>query len=254
MKSKKPMISCLCVSKRHSQLKKAIESFSAQTYPNKELVVVVNRNDRKCVDYLKSVTASNLRYYIAGDSNKTTLGELRNISVEKSKGDYFCQWDDDDWYHNKRLEIQMEESLKNKKAGSVLAYWLMYNSFSMNAYLSFPHMWAGTILCERSLFNGKMRYPDQPSGEDTVFLRQLYTLNCLYPVIMPALYIYVFHGANTMPTTHFDTFILRSQPLSAKTSRLIASIVQGKHSFTEASELITSAPVIKEFDYFVAWR
>jgi glycosyltransferase involved in cell wall biosynthesis len=252
--SKKPLISCLCVSKRQSQLKNAIESFSQQTYPNKELIVVVNRNDKKCVDYLKKVSVKNVRYFIGGDSDKVSLGELRNISVEKSKGEYFCQWDDDDWYHNKRLEVQMDEALKNNKAGSVLAYWLMFDSLHKKAYMSFPHIWAGTILCERSVFSDSMRYPDQPTGEDTAFLRQLYMKNCLYPIVMPALYVYVFHGANTMPPTHFSAFFSQSQVLSKKTSSLIGSIVDGKYSAAKASELITSSPVVKEFDYFVAWK
>ena len=35
-----------------------------------------------------------------------TLGELRNASVEAARGDIVCQWDDDDRYHPRRLELQ----------------------------------------------------------------------------------------------------------------------------------------------------
>src|SRR6202035_1136436 len=35
-----------------------------------------------------------------------TLGELRNASVAAARGETVCQWDDDDRYHPRRLELQ----------------------------------------------------------------------------------------------------------------------------------------------------
>jgi glycosyltransferase involved in cell wall biosynthesis len=254
MRSKKPLISCLCVSKRPEHLVNAISCFSSQTYPNKELVVVVTEDDTASIKHLKSLSVKGLKYFIGGHSAKMSLGSLRNLSIEKSAGEYFCQWDDDDWYHSQRLEIQLSEALKHNKSGSVLAYWLIYNAVDKSAYLSHPHIWGASILCKRELFTKRLRYPDQATGEDSAFLKSLYTKNCLYPIVMPSLYIYNYHGSNTMSFEHFNYFFTESQKLSNNSSKIISSIVGNKYAHDKASKLLDSESIRKEFDFFKAWK
>ena len=42
------------------------------------------------------------------ESEYGSLGALRNYSVEMARGDIVVQWDDDDWYHKRRIEVQFQ--------------------------------------------------------------------------------------------------------------------------------------------------
>lgn len=244
----KPLISCLCLSyNRPAQLKNAIQNFISQVYPHKELIVVGHKDDRASKQVVMSCRDERIRYYSAP---RLPIGELRNMSIDLAAGEYFCQWDDDDWYHTHRLDVQMDGLLKSGKEASVLAYWIMFDTIRKNAYLSPPLMWAGTILCKKSIYEGGARYPGMKKGEDQEFLGKLYALNCAYPIVNPALYIYQFHGNNTWDAKHFNSLFSGSQVLPAYVSSLITKIVSREYPYDESSAMLSSTDLIKEFNYF----
>src|SRR5436305_1073460 len=37
-----------------------------------------------------------------------TVGDLRNLALEHATGDFIVNWDDDDWHHPRRIEVQMQ--------------------------------------------------------------------------------------------------------------------------------------------------
>src|SRR5688572_4791529 len=94
-----PLISCLCVTRgKPDKLVRAIECFDAQNYPNRELLVLCEEDDaatRQAVDQLVHSGAA-IEKLVVGVSPKRSLGELRNLAVRHCRGEYFCQWDDDD--------------------------------------------------------------------------------------------------------------------------------------------------------------
>src|SRR5688572_22908311 len=109
-----PLISCVCVSRnRPDFLKRALSYFQNQTYPNKELVIVFE-GDSGTVNE-DEFQSDNVTFIRTSPADNLTLGERRNLSVRASSGDYICVWDDDDWYHNRRLEMQMANLLQSKK-------------------------------------------------------------------------------------------------------------------------------------------
>jgi glycosyltransferase involved in cell wall biosynthesis len=252
MPEKDPLISCLCLSyKRHEFLHVAIQCFISQTYPNKELIVIGHDDDEMTGKMALTHAAFGVRYFSVP---RATIGTLRNMSIRKSSGEYFCQWDDDDWHHSMRLEMQMKEIYRTAKDANILAYWLMFDKENEQAYLSYPLMWPGTILCNRKLFDEGQRYPDLEKSEDSNFMTGLFWKNCMSPLIMPSLYIYVYHGKNTWDASHFEKLFKGAQKLSRETSRLIASIIKNEHSPEVSSKLISKAAVLREFDYFKAWK
>src|SRR5688572_18686998 len=95
-----PLISCLCITERRVHfLKGAVSCFLSQTYPNKELVVVHKEDDHDTLDYITSLNNQTIRSVAIPPGQHKTLGERRNFSIMAAEGEYFCQWDDDDWYH-----------------------------------------------------------------------------------------------------------------------------------------------------------
>ncbi len=245
-----PLISCLCLSyKRPQQLARAIECFRGQTYENKELIIVGHSDDAESLHVAREA-GPDVKFHAVP---KAILGELRNTSVALSGGEYFCQWDDDDWYHKNRLSEQLKAIRKSKKQACVMAYWLMYDQLTGAGYLSLPSMWAGTLMCSRSVYAEGVLYQNLGKNEDSEYLMELYAKNCLVPLIMPSLYIYVYHGSNTWEQDHFRTIFSHSQRLPASISKLIGKIVSQEYSHAYASKAIMHQEVVREFNYFQAW-
>src|SRR5580698_10357072 len=129
-------ISCICFSRRGlAALKIAIECFSSQTYARKELIILADGPG--CAD-----PEWNL---LNGIENITIIRNLsRSFESTKEllstiiKGEYVMIWNESDWHHKKRLEIQLNELLQNGKYASGLPYFLIYNRSDNRSYLSFP--------------------------------------------------------------------------------------------------------------------
>ncbi|GAA0557120.1 glycosyltransferase [Chitinophaga japonensis] len=244
----KPLVSCLCLSyRRPGFLTNAIECFQSQTYPNRELVVVGHAGDEATCQVVRNAAAANIKFVAAP---ALSMGLLRNLAIEESAGEYFCQWDDDDWHHNSRLEIQLAQMRANGKQASVVAYHLMYDRLNEAAYLSFPFMWPPTLLCSRSIYNSGIQYEDMQKDEGVNFLMKLYMFNYLYPVVAPYLYTYIYHGDNSRQFRHFTGLFSQSQRLSAQASMIVKQAVGGTYNKEYASALLADTALADEFNYF----
>ena len=234
-----PLISCLCVT-RHKVplLRRAIRCFQDQTYPNKELVIVYEDDDLPTAEFLGHIDDSKIVQIEVPGSPKRPLGELRNLSVEKCNGEYFCQWDDDDWSHNSRLEFQMSVIGKSRMPACALIHWLVFDATENQAYLSHRRPWEGSLLCKKSLLGKDIQYKVCAKGEDTSVIQELFSMHLIFPVIMPKLYIYVYHGQNTWGYEHWRPILEAGRRLSAASSRLIGEILSGRYSGKKASELL----------------
>jgi glycosyltransferase involved in cell wall biosynthesis len=249
-----PLVSCLCVTRDKSHyLPRAVECFLSQTYSNKELVILYEDDDDKTRARLATIRHDNVRCVEVPASPKMSLGELRNVSVNSARGEYICQWDDDDWYHEARLEYQLDYLLRSHKAACILSYWLMYDVAGNCALLSGMGPWPGSILCEKRIFS-HAQYPSVNRHEDTKFLINIFDYNFAIPMIMPSLYIYVYHGQNTFNAKHFYTLFSRSQVLPAEYAELFRKILNGDISHSEASRLLMSEDALSELDYFQQYR
>ena len=84
-----PLISCLMVTANRADIARvAIECFSEQTWPNKELVII----DDGAEDYSDLIAsfdcADLVRYIKLQPANpRLSLGELRNLSIEEAHGE-----------------------------------------------------------------------------------------------------------------------------------------------------------------------
>lgn len=249
-KSMSPLISCLCVTrKKVDLLERAIKCFEAQSYCRKELLVVYEDDDDQTRAVVHNYKSDRVNFLEVQSSPKMTLGSIRNLAIELCNGEYFCQWDDDDWYHNQRLEIQME-CLKNScKPASILVHWILFNSLDGRAYMSYPHPWEGSILCEKKIHKS-IQYANLEKGEDSYFINSLIKRNLLVPIVKPTLYIYIYHGKNTWDYSHFESIFDSSTELSLQCSLLVKDILNGKYTNDESSKILFSELFLKEINYF----
>jgi glycosyltransferase involved in cell wall biosynthesis len=234
-----PLISCLCVTRdKVPLLKRAMRSFQDQTYGNRELVIVYEDDDLATRQFLDHISDSTILKTEVPISPKLTLGELRNLGIQRCNGEYFCQWDDDDWSHNNRLTFQMDVIKKSELPACIMIHWLVYDVTENQAYISNRRPWEGSIVCKRSLITDEIGYDPSLRGEDTTVISRLFSRNLVFPIVMPKLYIYVYHGRNTWGHEHWKKIFEASRKLSVTSSRMIRDILDGKYSGEKASALL----------------
>jgi glycosyltransferase involved in cell wall biosynthesis len=210
-----PLISCLMVTlpapHRVPGLKRSVEDFLRQSHSEKELVIVMNGGEAATSDLIVSYVAKLQRQEVrlVQLPGLFKLGALRNISLAEARGEYFCQWDDDDRHHPRRLASQLQHLRKTGKRATCLEEVMQYFSHERGLYCinwrktpatCFP----GTLFSEKSV---EIRYPESGEtasrGEDSVVVEQLLTMNALQVLSgVPELYLYVSHGQNTWSQDH----------------------------------------------------
>jgi glycosyltransferase involved in cell wall biosynthesis len=248
-KLNKPKISCLCLTeKRLELLKRSIRCFLSQSYKNKELIVVYKDSDVATEKYINTFSGNLIKGVKVDGSLKLSLGELRNLSIQNSTGAYFCQWDDDDWYHPRRLELQIKFTINSNRSGSILSNLIIYDSSSGESYLSFKRPWENSIFCRKKDVVGKFRYPSLNKQEDTAFVENLLIGNRLNIVTHPPLYIYVFHGKNTWNQDHFNHLFGKSLKLSSELSNEIKNILLEEYNPDIAASILFGSKMLREIE------
>jgi glycosyltransferase involved in cell wall biosynthesis len=219
-------------------LKRAIRSFEDQTYNNKELVIVYEDDDHFTDDFLCRVTSSKIKKIKVKKSKCLALGGLRNLSIQECSGEYFCQWDDDDWSHNNRIAFQMNVIRESNMPACVMMHWLIFDETEDQAYVSNRRPWEGSLLCKKSLISKDIKYDDTNKGEDTHIVKELFKSHLIFPVMMPKLYIYVYHGKNVWQREHWEEIFMASKKLSNTSSKIIKDILDSKYSGEKASSML----------------
>ncbi len=176
--------------KRQALAERAVAAFEAQTYADRELIVVTVDD----VSFLKKP------FYKAKVG--TVLGQLRNIGAQVAKGDLLCMWDDDDVHHPDRLRRQVAtlESAPHADA-CVLERVLLHWPERGLAAVSEPRQWEPTLLVKK----GKLgKFPESARNDYPM------TGISVVQACEPWLYTYVVHGANSNDSSHFQHWFDRA--------------------------------------------
>jgi hypothetical protein len=234
-----PLISCICITRnRVPLLRRAIECFTYQTYLNKELIIIFENDDKDTTDFfLNNSFKGDIKPFVLNKCSKIKLGELRNIGISYSRGEYICQWDDDDFYHIFRLEKQFN-SLQSSYSASVFKQWILYDSQNQNSYLSNLRLWEGSLFCKKEWLL-KFPYPNKNKGEDSEVIDKLKSKKQIFAITnSPHLYIYNYHGKNTWDFKHFKMFFLESRLINLFSTLEINKIMKQSLDVADSSILL----------------
>jgi len=196
----RPLVSCLMVTRgKLFPARFAIACFQNQTYENRELIVVVDDASCELIPYVTSLKDDRIRL-VEVPAGAKTLGELRNISVASARGEYVCQWDDDDLYAPERIQTQLAALLSTQAAACVLRRWTLWWPGTNRLAISGVRLWEGSILALR---RAMPLYPAWRRGEDTEMMESLTQHGRVLSLEAPDLYVYIHHGNNTFNQQHF---------------------------------------------------
>lgn len=198
----------------------AIECFRKQTHPNTELIVI---NHGPPLD----VVGKNIRQY---QHEKETLGDLRNLGIRHSDGDYCISFDDDDWHHPERISYQLSQALSENKKASVLGCFTVVDTTTGERFVRSCRAFkcggcCSTILFKRDL--PKYAYPPLNRKEDSVFADKYRADDQLVVAAdsPPLMYVRLYHGQNTSPAGQVLSKRYRRR-LSPHDSKALSGIVQ----------------------------
>jgi len=107
-----PLVTCMMpTANRRAHVTRSIQLFLRQDYPNRELLVLDDGEDR-----VDDLMPDDHRIRYVGLEQRSVLGEKRNLGCELARGEIVVHWDDDDWQAPNRLSYQVA-ALRRHGAG-----------------------------------------------------------------------------------------------------------------------------------------
>ncbi len=193
------LVSCLMVTRGNMALiRQSYAGFKSQTWQQRELVIVCDQVSEPLRALARADPAQvRLVEVPAG----LALGDLRNISIAHSRGDFVCQWDDDDLYDPRRVAVCMQLLTEAGVDAVFLGRWLIWWEARNLLCLSGTRIWEGSMLASRSAIPV---YPALSKGEDTLMCARMLKRTAFALIDYPQLFCYRITGENTWDEAHFD--------------------------------------------------
>jgi glycosyltransferase involved in cell wall biosynthesis len=194
-----PLVSCIMPThNRRGYVAQAIRYFLRQDYPNRELLILDDGDDR-----VADLVPDDQPIRYTGLPRRMVLGAKRNLACEMARGEIIAHWDDDDWIAPGRLSRQVGVLQSSRADLCGATRQLYYEPTSdrawMYEYPSAHRRWmAGNTLCYRKSFWETNRFPEIQVGEDTRFVWSPRASNT---ALMPDydFYVGLVHDTNTSP-------------------------------------------------------
>jgi glycosyltransferase involved in cell wall biosynthesis len=201
-----PLVSCLMVTRGDLfPARFAIHCYLRQTYRPRELVVLCDRPAAELRAHIDTLGDPSIRFV---EAEPGPLGELRNASLAAARGELVAQWDDDDLYHPRRLELQAGGLAGNAHAAAhFLSRWLLWWPARRLLAMSGRRLWEGSMVARRALLPA---YPPLGLEEDSALVLALFHAHPCIESDVPALYCYVVHGGNAWDEAHFEEMFGRA--------------------------------------------
>ena len=169
---RQPLVSCIMpTANRAKFIPYAIEYFLNQDYENTELVIIDDGSEPADIvvrEYQK------ISYYYYADKIGT-IGVKRNLACEKANGEIIMHWDDDDWYAQNWISIQVNAILTTGADITGLNKVLFYSPIMEQKFMyedtDDDKPWlCGATMAYRKSFWENHKFVDLQVGEDYDFV------------------------------------------------------------------------------------
>jgi glycosyltransferase involved in cell wall biosynthesis len=207
-----PSVSCLMVTTGDRwALKYSLDCYMNQNYENRELVIITYEPNLDAVTNLvRTKNIQNAHVFAMGGD--LSLGDLRNMSIARARGDILVQWDDDDLFDPLRIKTMVAVLVQSSAAAAFLSRWLIWWPGRRLAAISQRRWWEGSIAMWREY---APVHPATTRGEDSSAVTLLANTQAVVICDATLLYIYAVTGSNTWPKAHFEKMIAASECIFA---------------------------------------
>ena len=145
---------------------RALQMFLDQTWPNKEIVIVDDLDERS---FSVNPDFEGVRYHLM--ERRLTIGAKRNIAVKNAAGSIIVHWDSDDSYREDRIAHQVD--LLMSRGVDLVGYNTMefrdYETPESRMYHGNPHMPIGVSFCYWRRIWEQRPFEDKQIQEDSSF-------------------------------------------------------------------------------------
>ncbi|WP_144550540.1 glycosyltransferase [Bacillus sp. X1(2014)] len=178
---KKPKATLIASTQRDEYMNILFESISSQTYPDIEVVVILNKNNMDIKKWDKKFKQLKYDVKIIQVDEQHSLGYCLNTAIQNSNGEIIAKIDDDDYYAPNYL-TDMIISMDYSNA-DVVGKSSHYIYFEENGLLSLKTMGSGmetysdfiagaTLVFKREVYERLSGFSDKNRGEDSDFLKR----------------------------------------------------------------------------------
>jgi glycosyltransferase involved in cell wall biosynthesis len=196
---------------RRHLLGMAINSFYAQDWPDKELIVVDDGTDI-VADCFEQLVRTVYIYY----PENLRIGEKRNMACERASGQMLINWDDDDWSAPTRITEQvfrLASSGKEVTAYHSLLFWDAAQG-KASCWTGEEGYGPGSTQCYRRKYWEANPHPNASFGEDGLFVEPAQAAGKMITVPGGRKMVARIHGTN-VTRAPFDFPMVRREEIPA---------------------------------------
>jgi beta-1,4-mannosyltransferase len=103
---------------RVALLKRAVDSVLSQTHRELELWVVDDGSTDATQEYLQCASAADPRLHVLRNEQSVGAPRSRNLAIAQSRGEFITGLDDDDSFHERRIEKLLQAWQQHERAGT----------------------------------------------------------------------------------------------------------------------------------------
>ncbi len=177
----------------------AVECFLAQTYPDKELLILDDGDDPSFP--ARWQPPAGVKYEITPGTVRYNIPQKLNDLCESANGQTICRFDDDDWSSPDRIQTQLQRLVESGR--SVTGFHSMVfidESGDMRKYRGEPNYCLGSSMMFHRNYWGSHPWNEKKIiGSDNVFAREAAIAGELISVDAGWTMYARVHGSNTSP-------------------------------------------------------
>jgi len=193
------MVSCIMpTSDRRQFVPRAIRCYLAQDWPNKELIVLDDGND-KIMDLIPPDLI--FGYFALLESAKRTYGDKLNTCAGVAHGEYIIHWDDDDAYASDRITRQIAPLVADPRlqvSGTSTLYYYRVGTETAYQYTGDTHIWLGGIAYPKAVWLRRPFDVKPDPGADNRWLQRIPDCD-RHDCADPSMIVASIHPANHAP-------------------------------------------------------
>ncbi len=190
----------MCLTRnRREWLPKAIAAFQAQTYPNRELLILADGED------VRDLIPSDPTIRIVHIDEGFRVGDKRNFGCALADGEIIAHWDDDDYSTPERLADQVGRLQSSGKAVTGYNQMRFTDGKDWWSYDGIGNWAIGTSLCYRKDWWAAHPFLSLQVGEDGQFVGEAQGQKQIVAVPAGDLMTATIHSSNTSPRRLSDS-------------------------------------------------